>query len=85
MAEQLRAYTIAFDVGRAERVVALTDGGAGLESALGRHFGARVTFVLDFGHASEHLHEMARVWHGETDAAAKGLWEGFWYQTRQAA
>jgi hypothetical protein len=69
VAEQLRDYAIAFDLGRAERVVALTDGGAGLESALSRHFGARVTFVLDFGHASEHLHEMARVWHGETDAA----------------
>lgn len=69
VAEQLREYAIGFDLGRADRVVALTDGGAGLESALSRHFGARVTFVLDFWHASEHLHEMARVWHGD-DAAS---------------
>jgi hypothetical protein len=65
VAERLRDYAIAFDLGRAGRVVALTDGGAGLESALGSHFGARVTFVLDFWHACEHLHEMSRVWHGE--------------------
>jgi hypothetical protein len=69
VAEQLREYAIAFDLGRADRVVALTDGGAGLESALGRHFGARVTFVLDFWHACEHLHEMSRVWHGDGAAS----------------
>lgn len=69
VAEQLRDYAIAFDLGRAARVVALTDGGAGLESALSSHFGARVAFVLDFWHASEHLHEMSRVWHGEAAAS----------------
>jgi len=71
VAEQLRDYAIAFDLGRAERVVALTDGGAGLESALSHHFGACVTFVLDFWHASEHLHEMTRVWHGEGPVATR--------------
>jgi hypothetical protein len=65
VAEQLRGYAIAFGLGRADRVVAVTDGGAGLEAALGRHFGAQVTFVLDFWHACEHLHEMARAWHGD--------------------
>lgn len=69
VAERLRDYAIAFDLGRADRVVALTDGGAGLESALNNHFGGRVTFVLDFWHASEHLHKMSRVWHGEGAAA----------------
>jgi hypothetical protein len=71
VAEQRRTYAIAFDLGRAERVVARTDGGAGLESALSRHFGAQVTFVLDFWHASEYLHAMARVWHGEGPAATR--------------
>lgn len=70
VAERLRDYAIAFDLGRAGRVVALTDGGAGLESALGSHFGGRVTFVLDFWHASEHLHGMSRAWHGDGAAAA---------------
>lgn len=74
VAERLREYAIAFDLGRADRVVALTDGGAGLESALSRHFGGRVTFVLDFWHASEHLHEMSRAWHG--DGAAAASWVG---------
>jgi hypothetical protein len=74
VAERLRAYAVALDLGRADRVVALTDGGAGLESALGRHFGGRVTFVLDFWHASEHLHEVSRVWHG--DGAAATGWAG---------
>ncbi len=71
VAERLRDYAIAFDLGRADRVVALTDGGAGLESALSRHFGARVTFVLDFWHASEHLYTLSRVWHGEGAAATR--------------
>lgn len=71
VAERLREYAIAFDLGRADRVVALTDGGAGLESALSRHFGAQVTFVLDFWHACEHLHEMSRVWHGDGVAATR--------------
>jgi hypothetical protein len=70
VAEQLRGYAIAFGLGRADQVVALTDGGAGLEAALGGHFGGRVSFVLDFWHASEHLHEVSRVWHGDTAAAA---------------
>ena len=69
VAEQLREYAIGFDLGRADRVVALTDGGAGLESASSGHVGAQVTFVLDFWHACEHLHEMSRVWHGD-DAAS---------------
>jgi hypothetical protein len=70
VAEQLREYAIAFHLGRADHVVALTDGAAGLESALAGHFGGRVEFVLDFWHASEHLHGMARVWHGDGTAAA---------------
>jgi hypothetical protein len=70
VAQRLRDYAIAFDLGRADRVVALTDGGAGLESALSSHFGAWVTFVLDFWHASEHLHGMSRVWHGDGAVAA---------------
>ena len=69
VAERLRDYAIAFDLGRADRVVALTDGGAGLESAPGGHFGGGVTFVLDFWHASEHLHGVARAWHGDGAAA----------------
>lgn len=71
VAERLRDYAIAFDLGRADRVVALTDGGVGLESALSRHFGAQVTFVLDFWHACEHLHEMSRVGHGDAVAATR--------------
>jgi hypothetical protein len=69
VAERLRDYAITSGLGRADRVVALTDGGAGLESALGSHFGARVTFVLDFWHASEHLHKVSRAWHGEGASA----------------
>lgn len=41
-----------------------------MESALSGHFGGRVTFVLDFWHASEHLHAMARIWHGEGPTGA---------------
>lgn len=70
VAERLRGYAVAFGLGRADRVVALTDGGAGLEPALSGHFGGRVEFVLDFWHAAEHLHAVARARHGDGTAAA---------------
>ena len=65
LASQMRAYAIAFGLGSADQVVALTDGGNGLEAAFAGHFGGNVEFVLDFWHASEHLHGWAKMRYGE--------------------
>jgi hypothetical protein len=71
VAALLRRYAIALRLGEAETVVALTDGGSGLEAALRRCFGGGLEFVLDFWHASEHLHAFAFLWHGRDSPAAR--------------
>lgn len=70
VAALLRRYAVALRLAAAEAVVALTDGGAGLEAALRRCFGA-VEFVLDFWHASEHLYAFAWLWHGRDSPAGR--------------
>jgi hypothetical protein len=70
LAALLRRYAVALRLGAAEAVVALTDGGAGLEAALRRCFGA-VEFVLDFWHACEHLYAFAWLWHGRDSPAGR--------------
>jgi hypothetical protein len=64
LAATLRRYAVALGYDRAATVVALTDGGNGLEQALRRNFGGPTVFVLDFWHAAEHLYEFAWAWHG---------------------
>lgn len=49
---------------QADRVIALTDGGVGLENCLLDVLGGvaqEIVFILDFWHASEHLREFANV------------------------
>ena len=61
---QLRAECRAVDVGQADVVVALTDGGNGLEGCLIDALAGIVketVFILDFYHASEHLLEFAKL------------------------
>ena len=62
--QQLRRECEAVGVARADQVVALTDGGAGLEDCLTESLAGiakYVIFVLDFWHAAEHLQEFANV------------------------
>ena len=55
----------------ADRWIALTDGGSGLEPFM-RHNFPQATLILDFYHASEHLASLARVLHsGDTAAFEK--------------
>jgi hypothetical protein len=56
--------------GQAQRWIALSDGGAGLEDWLRLHFGRVEAVILDFYHASEHLAELAKAWHGAGTEAA---------------
>lgn len=62
--QQLRRECAAVGVANADQVVALTDGGAGLEDCLTEALAGlakHMIFVLDFWHAAEHLQEFANV------------------------
>jgi hypothetical protein len=72
LAEPLRRQAAQVGMDRAQRWIALSDGGAGLEDWLKVNFGRVEAVILDFYHASEHLGELAKAWHGSgTEAAQK--------------
>lgn len=71
LALQLRAAAKQCHFGDADQIVALTDGGQGLERVLRACFGGKTTFVLDYWHAAERLHAVANVWHGVGSVAAQ--------------
>jgi hypothetical protein len=70
VARQMRLYASVFGLGRAERLVAITDGGNGLQELLHRHFSAGVVCVLDFWHAAEHVHGYAKLRYGAASSWA---------------
>lgn len=67
----LRRYATQLGAGKAKTLVALTDGGNGLERVLRQGVSGAVVFVLDWWHLSEKLHELGGlVYAGDTSAAA---------------
>jgi hypothetical protein len=73
LAGQLRQAAVACGFAQADVVVAVTDGGNGLQEALRRAFSEDVQFVLDWYHATEHLHACGGALH-PSDAAAARQW-----------
>jgi hypothetical protein len=70
LAAQLRRAAIALGLGQADQVIALSDAGNGLEPALRRHFWDDLLCILDWYHASQHLHAYGKCLHPrEPDAA----------------
>jgi hypothetical protein len=69
VASQMRLYACVFGLGQADTLVALTDGGNGLEGLRQRHFSQDVVCILDFWHACEHVHGYARLRYGAGAAA----------------
>jgi hypothetical protein len=68
---------------QAQRWIALSDGGSGLEDFLRDHFGRVEAVILDFYHAAEHLGDLAKAWH-PGDAAAAAARAGTWcHQLKQ--
>lgn len=68
---QLRAECREVGVSQADVVIALTDGGNGLENCLIDALAGiakETVFILDFYHASEHLTEFAKLLHAADDA-----------------
>jgi hypothetical protein len=70
---QMRRAATALGLGKANQLAAISDGGNGLEEALRRHFWEDLLCVLDWYHASEHLHDYAKHLHAR-DAAARASW-----------
>jgi hypothetical protein len=73
LAAQLRAAAKKLGLGKAEQVIGLSDGGNGLEEALRRHFWEDLLCILDWYHASQHVHDYAKALHPR-DAALQAEW-----------
>jgi hypothetical protein len=69
LAEQVRAQARAVGIQQVSELIAVTDGGNGLEEALQRHLAEDLTTILDWYHAAEHLCDFATAWHARDDAA----------------
>jgi hypothetical protein len=72
LAAVLRRYAVTLGLGQegTATVVALTDGGHGLEEAVCGSFSDAVQFVLDYYHVAQYLHALAdAVWGAESAAA----------------
>ena len=74
LAEQVRSQARALGVAQVSDLIAITDGGNGLEEALQRHLAEDLTTILDWYHAAEHLCDFAKVWHAD-DEAARTQWQ----------
>ena len=72
-AARLRGYAVAFGLAAAEVVVAITDGGNGLERVLRQNVSDALRFVLDYWHEAERLHKLAALLHPR-DGAAAAAW-----------
>ena len=74
LAEQVRAQAQALGVAQVSDLIAVTDGGNGLEEALQRHLAENLTTILDWYHAAEHIGDFAKVWHAR-DEEARAAWQ----------
>src|SRR5205823_5402754 len=69
LAEQVRAQARALGITQVSDLIAITDGGNGLEEALQRHLADNLLTILDWYHAAEHLCDFAKVWHSRDEEA----------------
>ena len=67
LAEQVRSQARALGICQVSDLVAVTDGGNGLEEALQRHLADNLPTILDWYHAAEHICDFAKVWHARDD------------------
>jgi hypothetical protein len=73
LAGPLRKQAGQVGMDHAERWIALSDAGSGVEDWLRVNFGRVDAVILDFYHAAEHLGDLARALH-PADEAARGDW-----------
>ncbi len=77
LADPLRRQAAQVGMDRADRWIAVFDGGAGLEDWLVTNFGRVEAVILDFYHAAEHLGDLAKAWHGAGTEAATAQHEAW--------
>ena len=77
LAQPLRRQAWHVGLEAAQRRVALSDGGSGLEDFLRDNFGRVEAVILDFWHAAEYLGGLARALHPGQEEAAQ-TWLGPW-------
>ena len=77
LAEPLRRQAAQVGMDRAERWIALSDAGAGVEDLLRVNFGRVDAVILDFYHAAEHLGDLGRALH-PSDEATREEWLERW-------
>jgi len=77
LAQPLRRQGGQVGMDQAQRWIALSDGGAGLEDFLRDNFGRVDVVILDFYHAAGYLGDLAKALHPADDAAAEA-WRGPW-------
>ena len=64
LAVPMRKQAASVGMDQAERWLALSDGGAGLEEFFQVNFSRVEEVILDFFHAAEYLGSLAKAWHG---------------------
>lgn len=79
----LRQHGTAVGMERAERWMALADGGTGLEECVTAHFPRVEAVILDFYHAAEYLHALATAWQGPDTQGAEALGHQGCHQLKQ--
>ena len=67
LAEQVRSQARALGLKQVSELIAVTDGGNGLEEALQRNLAENLTTILDWYHAVEHLSDFAKGWHAHDE------------------
>lgn len=65
---QLRRQGAQVGMDQADRWIALTDGGSGLEEFLRVYF-PRAECILDFYHAAEHVNDLTKAWYTDEEQA----------------
>ncbi len=78
---QLRRQARQVGWNKADRWIALTDGGAGLEPFVRNHFPG-ATVILDFWHASQHVAALARALHPTDDESFQKLHASWCHQLK---
>ena len=78
----LRQQGVEGGMERAERWLALSDGGSGLEECLRTHFPRVEAVILDFYHAAEYLSDLAKAWYGAEAPAAAAVGQPWCHQLK---
>ena len=79
LSEPLRRQGGQVGLDQAQRWIALSDGGAGLEDFLRENFPRVEEVILDFYHVAEYLSELAKALHPGQEAEAQA-WQTSWCQ-----